>query len=60
MNKTKILVNNNYKGDDFIKALNKMMLLGAGVGAGLLYSKYKKNIGSMLKKKTKAMKDNMK
>ena len=51
------LVNNNTERGDFMKMMSKMMWMGAGLGVGMLYKTYEKDITSFMnKQKNKMMK----
>jgi hypothetical protein len=47
--------NNNIKESDIIKTLEKMMAFAGGMGMGIMYQKYKKNIMSYINKMTRNM-----
>ena len=48
---------NNIKGDDIIRTLEKMLSFAGGIGVGLLYKKYEKNIADFMKKTSRKMDD---
>ena len=50
-------VNNNIEEDDIIKTLENMMAFVGGVGVGLLYKKYEKDISKYMKKASKKMEE---
>ena len=49
--------NNSIKGGDIIKTLEKMMAFAGGVGIGLLYKRYEKDISKYMKKASRKMND---
>lgn len=51
------LTNNNIKEDDIIKSLENMISFVGGIGVGLLYKKYEKDISKYMKKASKKMED---
>lgn len=50
-----IQFNNNIKEDDIIKTLENMVAFIGGVGMGLLYKTYEKDIVKYMKKASKIM-----
>ncbi len=52
-----IQFNNNIKEDDIIKTMENMIAFIGGVGIGLLYKKYEKDISKYMKKASKSMSD---
>ena len=49
------IINNNIKGDDIIKTFEKMIAFMSGLGMGLLYKRYEKDIYNFMKKTSKMM-----
>jgi len=45
------------KGADIIRTLEKMIAFASGMGMGLLYKKYEKDISKYMKKASKKMTD---
>ena len=56
-NNIKIINTNNIKGGDIIRTLEKIMAFAGGIGIGLIYKKYEKEISKYMKIASKKMVD---
>jgi len=51
------LDNNNIEESDIIRTAEKIMAFAGGIGIGLMYKKYEKDIAKLMKKSSKKITD---